>query len=189
MNKMTKRMAMVTKEAHESNFVVIDTETTGFDKNAEILQFSAFDKTGKQLMDIFIKPSHTTSWVEAQKVNGISPEDVADCKTMDECVEDIVNLLTQYDIIAGYNTQFDMRMLVQNGAPIGDMPIFDIMKMFAPIYGEAGRYGDYKWQKLGKCAEFYGYKGNGWHNSAEDVIATLFCFDKMAEEANKILSE
>ena len=39
------------------------------------------------------------------------------------------------------------------------------------------KYGDYKWQKLTTCAEYYGYDWNSTtaHNSLADCLATLYC--------------
>lgn len=37
-----------------------------------------------------------------------------------------------------------------------------------------------KWQKLQTCAAYYGYAGDGaFHDSLEDVRATLYCFYAM----------
>jgi len=65
----------------------------------------------------------------------------------------------------------------------GFIKTFDVMLEFAPIYGKWDDYhGDYKWQKLSTCARYYGYKKKGqFHDSLEDVRATLFCFYAMLE--------
>lgn len=59
------------------------------------------------------------------------------------------------------------------------------MLAFAEIYGEWNEYyGNYKWQSLSKCAEYYGYTFKA-HDSLEDVKATLYCYKKMAEDAER----
>lgn len=62
--------------------------------------------------------------------------------------------------------------------------MYDVMLKFAPIYGEWNEMRqDYKWQKLAKCAEYYGFHGDGqFHDSLEDVRATLYCFNSMISE-------
>ena len=62
--------------------------------------------------------------------------------------------------------------------------MYDVMLKFAPIYGEWNEMRqDYKWQKLAKCAEYYGFHGDGqFHDSLEDVRATLHCFNSMISE-------
>lgn len=46
------------------------------------------------------------------------------------------------------------------------------------------KYGDYKYQKLSTCAEYYGYDwGNDTaHDSLADCKATLFCYNAMKGE-------
>ena len=48
---------------------------------------------------------------------------------------------------------------------------------FAEIYGEYDpRHDDYKWQKLVKCAEYYGCPEFEAHNSLGDAQATAWCW-------------
>ena len=65
---------------------------------------------------------------------------------------------------------------------------YDVMIEFAPIYGDWNeKYGDYKWQKLSVCASYYGYHGEGsFHDSLEDVRATLYCFHCMIQGNDKV---
>ena len=57
------------------------------------------------------------------------------------------------------------------------------MEQFAEIYGEWSEWHqNYKWQKLTKAAEYFGYdwgrqKGKA-HNSLADCFATLFVKEK-----------
>lgn len=56
---------------------------------------------------------------------------------------------------------------------------------FADIYGEwSDKYGCNKWQKLTKCAEYYGYdwENDTAHDSLADCRATLYCYQKMLKE-------
>lgn len=56
------------------------------------------------------------------------------------------------------------------------------MQDFAPIYGEWSEYYEsYKWQKLVKCAAYFGYiwGADKAHDSLADCRATLFCYKKI----------
>lgn len=46
------------------------------------------------------------------------------------------------------------------------------------------KYGCNKWQKLTKCAEYYGYdwENDTAHDSLADCRATLYCYKKMKEQ-------
>lgn len=168
--------------------LVLDTETTGVDSRAEVLQFSAIWGTGKEAMNVYIKPVHTTEWPRAMSVNHISPEDVANCPEMPEVKESIEALLNESKVIVGYNLPFDLGMLQHNGIKLPseqDVEFIDLMRPFAEVYGEYSLvYGDYKWQKLITCAKYYGYEGDGWHDSLADTRATLYCFKAMLANGN-----
>ena len=49
----------------------LDTETTGFHDDDEILSISIINAQGKTLLDTFVKLEHKRSWPEAEKVNGL----------------------------------------------------------------------------------------------------------------------
>lgn len=171
------------KRVPSNQILVLDTETTGIDDEAEILQFSAIWGTGRIAMNIYIKPTYVRRWDEAMEVNHITPAMVADSPKMRDLKPKIEALLDRAKVIVGYNLPFDLRMLEQNGVKFPwNAEYIDIMLPFAEIYGESSRYyGGFKWQKLITCARYYGYTEEGWHDSLADAKATLYCFRKMLE--------
>lgn len=160
--------------------VWLDTETTGLSPGyAEVLQISLIDYHGNVLMNEYIKPKRATSWPDAEAVNGISPDMVKDCQTIDHFLPEMQKLFDRAHLIGGYNTWFDLRFLMAAGLRPHDQTVVDVMKEFAKIYGEWNdHFEDYKWQKLSVCADYYGYQFHA-HNSLEDIKATLFCYKKM----------
>lgn len=171
-----------------NRILVIDTETTGLDSKAEVLQFSALWADGTEAMNIYIKPSHTFEWTRAMKVNHISPQDVAACPEISKVKKSIETLLNESRAIVGYNLPFDLEMLRHNGITLPSenaVEYIDLMIPFAEVYGEYSLvYGDYKWQKLVTCAKHYGYQGDGWHDSLADTKATLHCFKAMLKNGD-----
>lgn len=67
-----------------------------------------------------------------------------------------------------------------------NIALYDYKENFvADIYGEwSDKYGCNKWQKLTKCAEYYGYdwENDTAHDSLADCRATLYCYQKMLKE-------
>lgn len=171
----------------ENKYIVIDTETTGFHPydGDELLQVSIIDTDGNVLFDEYFKPQHRTEWKEAEQVNGISPEMVADRPAISEKISEINAIIENSDTIIGYNTQFDIGFLKANGAIVpDDLETVDVMEDFAKIYGEwNSARGSYKWQKLTRAAEYYGYdwsqRAETAHNSLGDCYATLFVYNKI----------
>ena len=171
----------------KDKILCFDVETTGLSREEdEILQLSIVDGTGKTVFNEYIKPTRHESWDGAEAIHGISPSDVADELTIEEYKDTLNDIFKDVQLLVGYNNvYFDNAFLKEAGIQIPeDAKMYDVMLKFAPIYGEWNEMRqDYKWQKLAKCAEYYGFHGDGqFHDSLEDVRATLYCFNSMISE-------
>ena len=178
----------------ENKYIVLDTETTGLNAaEDEILQVSIIDNEGAVLFDSYIRPTQHTEWAEAERVNHITPEMVANSPTIEEVMPEINDILKRYDKIVGYNVRFDADFLKHNGAKFLNAEYADAMKMFAPIYGEWNdQRGSYKWQKLTIAADYYGYDWSEHkeaHNSLGDCYATLHVYKEINEVIKNQKSE
>ena len=192
--KEKERMAENRKTENEiyravpkDKILCFDVEITGLSREEdEILQLSIVDGTGKTVFNEYIKPTRHESWDGAEAIHGISPSDVADKPTIEEYRDDLNDIFKDVQLLVGYNNiYFDNAFLKEAGIQIPeDTKMYDVMLKFAPIYGEWNEMRqDYKWQKLAKCAEYYGFHGDGqFHDSLEDVRATLYCFNSMISE-------
>ena len=170
-----------------SDTIIIDTETTGLESDTdELLQVSIIDSDGKILFDSYFKPC-VKSWKDAERVNNISPDMVQDAPRISERTVELNTILRGAKKIIGYNTLFDLDFLRNNGIFIDDnADVVDVMREFAPIYGEYNEYyNDYKWQKLTTAAAYYNYNWDDLpekaHNSLADCFATLYVYNKMQE--------
>lgn len=171
----------------KDKILCFDVETTGLSREEdEILQLSIVDGTGKTVFNEYIKPTRHESWDGAEAIHGISPSDVVDKPTIEEYRDTLNDIFKDVQLLVGYNNiYFDNAFLKEAGIQIPeDAKMYDVMLKFAPIYGEWNEMRqDYKWQKLAKCAEYYGFHGDGqFHDSLEDVRATLHCFNSMISE-------
>lgn len=180
---LKERLQELSSKIESSQTVVFDVETTGLDpEHDEIIQFSAINGEGKVLLNTYVKPIHHTAWKDAERVNGISPEMVKDMPTMDDLWEEIQSIFLSANLLIAYNGSFDIGFLRSAKIFVPDVDYYDVMYSFAEIYGEWNEYrGDYKWQKLSKCAAYYGYEFKA-HDSLEDVKATLYCYNKMCNQ-------
>lgn len=192
---------MIQKLKIDESCIVFDTETTGLNPEYdEIIQLSIVDGSGNVLFDEYIKPSRRKKWPEAQRISGISPEMVKNCKTFRFFRKTIQEIFDSAKTIIAYNIGFDAGFLQSYGidvyrkvAPEGkklfdDLPEEsktkewrDVMIDFAEIYGEWSDYKQsFKWQKLSTAAAYYDFKFSA-HNSLEDVKATLFVAKNLYE--------
>lgn len=171
--------------------IVLDTETTGLHPDTdELLQLSIIDATGKVLYDSYFKPVDTESWDEAEAVNHISPEMVADAPPIETQIETINRILHDADMIIGYNVGFDLTFLSYAAITVPDTRIVDVMRIFAPIYGEEDeKHGGFKWKSLVVAAEYYNFDWSKYpaHNSLGDCFATLHVFDRLRLHVNLLM--
>ena len=173
---------------NQAETIILDLETTGLDYSTdEILQVSIISGTGETLYNSYIRPLYAKSWKGAERVNHITPEMVENAPNIYQVMPEINAVLSCAKKIIGYNhDNFDMPFLKTCGAVFPeDAEIIDIMHEFAPIYGEYSEYfGNYKWQTLETCADYYGYDwGNDKaHDSLSDCRAVLFCYQAMQKK-------
>lgn len=170
----------------ENKYIVLDTETTGLNAaEDELLQVSIIDNEGTVLFDSYIRPTQHTEWAEAERVNHITPEMVADAPTIAEVMPEINDILKRYDKIVGYNVRFDADFLKNNGAEFADNTNFvDSMKIFS-LYFSA----DNKRCKLTEAADYFCYDWSEHkeaHNSLGDCFATLYVYKKLTTDTMTI---
>lgn len=92
---------------------IVDAETTGLRKDSD------------QIIELSIRygleeDAITQTWLfrpsvpihpDAQKVHGLTKEDLKDCPTFADEAESVKNILESADVIVGYNLRFDLEMI------------------------------------------------------------------------------
>jgi DNA polymerase III subunit epsilon len=163
-----------------SDILIFDTETTGVNpKYEEILELAIINGCGDILFNGRFRPEKRKTWKHAQEINGISPDDVKDCKPITEYLLQLQEIFDKPKIIAGYNVNFDLKFIHAAGIKTHADYIIDVMEQFADergIYDE--EHGHNKWFKLEEAANYYGYQFKP-HGALEDCKATLFVLKKI----------
>lgn len=164
----------------KSKYVVLDFETTGINRyhDDEVVQVAIVNQDDEVLINELCKPRRHNSWSSAQRIHGISPSSVKDKPSFESYLDTIKDIFDRHEFIVCYNIAFEQGILKNYGIEIKKYKFRDPMKDFAPIYGEVGYRGGYKWQSLSTCAMYYGYHFNA-HDALEDVKATRFCFEQI----------
>jgi DNA polymerase-3 subunit epsilon len=152
----------------------LDTETTGLDKRAEIVEIALIEHDGSVALDSLVKPTRHIPY-DATRVHNISNEMVADAPTWAELWPQVQALLNGRRV-GIYNADFDLRMIQQSHTAhkVADgsagSNAFCIMKLYAEFYGERGSYGGYKWQGLDKAARQSGIDLPNSHRAGADAL-------------------
>ena len=157
--------------------VFLDTETTGFRKNDEIVEVCLIDHDGQTLFDGLIKPTRKIPR-DAERIHGISNAMVADAPSWTETWPTLKELLAGRSV-GIYNADFDLRLIQQSHEvaglrwqPIGSNA-FCIMKLYAEFYGKWNpRHGSYRWQSLEDAGAQCGIDLPNSHRAQADTMLT-----------------
>lgn len=162
--------------------ICIDIETTGFEKEDEILQFAMISNAGDMFSELY-RPVIKQEWEIAEAINGISPEKVRAKYPFnyEENIRFIQSMVNSADVVIGYNHEFfDIPFLEKYGIDFTAMKSYDVMKHFKEYYNrECG--GIKPRYKLSFAAEHFGISFNA-HDALEDVKATFRIYEKLIEK-------
>lgn len=158
-----------------TDWVILDTETTGLSQEDEIIQIAILAFDGAVLLDTLVHPTQPIP-PSATLVHGIRNVDVKDAPHFPEIFERIKKIIKGKTIVI-YNAAFDLRLIQQTMAKYG-LPSTGIneeqvdcaMLQYSAWIGELWPEGGYKWQKL----------RGGNHTALGDCRATLRVIQEMA---------
>jgi DNA polymerase III, epsilon subunit and related 3''-5'' exonucleases len=156
-------------------YLIVDTETTGLSKLDWVLEIAVIDSDGNVLMDTYVKPEVVTTWPDAQKIHGITPDFVysGNFPTLRSLKADLLNIFSG-QVVVIYNAEYDCQYLLSQVNVLYKSKVFCCMKAFANYYGEKTEFGNVKYQRLAKAAEYVGHVWNKKaHSALGDCFATL----------------
>lgn len=156
------------------SYLVLDTETTGVDRAARILELAIL--SGDAVHSWRFNPGMPIP-AEATAVHGITDADVADCATFAEQADDVLSHLNGYDAIVGFNVRFDLDMLQAELAHAGREPL-DLTRKTLVC---AMRYWQHHEPRtLSAAVEKFCWRPHaGAHGAAADVQATRDVLEAM----------
>ncbi|MFB2828016.1 3'-5' exonuclease [Aeromonas jandaei] len=171
------------------NCHILDTETTGLDGQAEIVEISIIDQDGSVVFDSLVKPIQPIP-AEATAIHGITNEMVAAAPTWATIHEQVAEIVASKPLVI-YNADYDLRLMAQTAELYALTPIETeagcAMLTYAEHYGEWNEYkGTYRWQKLTNAAAQQGVIIDGKaHRALADVQMTLGVIKAMAQSSSK----
>lgn len=183
--------------------LVFDTETTGFinkkelnlDAQPYIIQFAGIlweleDGKYKELWrkDILIKPPIPIPY-GASQVHHIYDIDIKDSPIMQDSYEEMMNFLSQADIIIGHNIEYDESMIKLELKRLEKLHLYApnqvlcTMKTTVDFCALQWNWARFKYPKLGELhKKLFGEYFVGAHDAMVDVEATLKCFLELEKQ-------
>ena len=159
-------------------WVVLDTETTGTRKDAEVVQVAVLHPSGATLLEACAR-AQLPMPADAAAIHGLTDELLAAALPFDVVYAALSRLVSGKRIVA-YNAAFDSRLLAQSAARHGLEPLnasWDCaMLAYASFRAEwVEQRASFKWHRLPGAA----------HGAAADCRATLELIRQMAAPARR----
>lgn len=121
---------------------ILDTETTGVG-DAEVIELSLIDTSGRVLLDTLVRPRRSRMNPYAQRVHGITVDMLDDQPSWPEVLPELERIAERATILA-WNAGFDRQMLVNSSRAWHlDPPrllFVCAMRLYAQLHGRRG-YG------------------------------------------------
>lgn len=158
-----------------AGFVILDTETTGFDHRAEVCQIAVLRGDGEVLMNTLVRPRSPIP-PDAIRIHHITNEMVASAPGFVDVFAELSACLRVYSNQVVYNAAYDYRLIAQSlesgyEPALAHFNFQCAMEQYARWYGDWNDYrGNFRWQKL----------SGGDHSALGDCRATLALVHKMA---------
>jgi DNA polymerase-3 subunit epsilon len=158
--------------------VFLDTETTGLDANAEIVEICVVGFDGDVLVESLVKPKRSIP-PDAVSVHGISNEMVAGAPSWAEVWPAVAGaLIGKY--VGIYNAEFDLRLMRQshqlNGMPweFQSSRVIDVMLLYSQFQGTTRRLA------LEKAGQQCGIPLPNSHRARDDTLLLRALFHHIA---------
>lgn len=166
-------------ELKDKSFVVLDSETTGLDESAEIVELGIIDSDGRVLLDTFVVPVNDIP-AEAEAIHGISTDEaVNDGVIWPDVFNKLCELVNGQRLVI-YNKSYDVRLIEQSCNLHGlDFSRFQpesvhcAMVEYGEWYGVRDESHHSRWQSLSNAAKQRGVKVINAHRAIGDCMTTL----------------
>lgn len=193
--KARDRAILWTRAVLETDFIILDTETTGLNNSGEsgdeVIGLGVIGKEGQVLLDTLI--CHTKlSNEKALALHGHSWEATRLAPTWAEVLPKLKEVVAGKVIISYCVNDFDALMILST-CRVNKTELLDlrpqtmlVLELFAEFYGERSRHQSYRWQKLSVAAGHFGIDTAGAHGAVADCQMTLGVLRGMAEAKLKV---
>lgn len=153
--------------------VFLDTETTGLDGKAEVIEIAVVDVAGRTLLDSLVRPDSPIP-DDASRIHGICDAMVADAPRWPDIHRLLLPVIAGRTIVV-YNAEFDLRLVGQMNRRFSLPPPDGAWECAMRRYAEFAaqwheRYGGYRWHKLDVAVSRFGLPVTG-HRARADALA------------------
>lgn len=172
--------------------LIIDTETTGLDSDAELVEISIINTTGATIYNKLVMPQgHIPPG--ASRIHGLTKETLqrAGAVPWPRHYEAVKRAVLESEVIRVYNLEYDKKIIMQTCRRYSLPSIMSIasrkgiklgcsMLEYANHRKVPGRYGDYLWHTLENACRYEGVPANQEHRALSDCRMVLSLMQAIA---------
>ncbi len=167
-----------------NDFVLFDTETTGLDKDDEIIELAVLSSSGEVLFNKRFRPEKDIHPMAA-KCNHLSKKILAnEPKFSIEDVKELVQLFKGKTIV-GHNVTFDIRLLAQTvrryNLPVKEDSILSLTDRSFDTKLVSKKFIKTKSYALNNLTTLVGITREEQHNAADDCLMTLEFINRLED--------
>ncbi len=159
----------------DPSVVYLDTETTGLDGQAEIVDIAVVSSEGDILLDTLVRPARSIP-VVASGIHGIRNVDVADAPAWADVFLEFERVTRGRRVIV-YNSDFDRKIVsqccAQDALTMPERSWQCAMKAYAEFVADPGTRGGFKWHRLDIAASRFGISPGGHRALADAIVCRL----------------
>lgn len=159
--------------------LVLDTETTGLDSSAQVIEVSVIDTCGKLRLDALALPVGDVPR-QAANIHGLTMARLTQlgARPWRAVHADLCKALAGATLVMVYNAEFDRRLLQQtcarHGLTLPSLLWRCVMLDYAAHRREPDPWGrGWKWHKLGEAGRYEGAPASQEHRALSDARMTL----------------
>jgi len=184
-NSPQQRAIQIARQIIAQKPIYLDTETTGLDRNAEIVEISIIDHDGSILFDSLVRPTKPIP-ADARRIHHITDEMVRTASPW-PIVWPSVRAILANRIVAIYNEEYDVRLMQQSHAQYRmpwreSLKTVCVMKLFAQFRGDWDPVRRaYRYMSLDKAGKISRITLPNSHRAADDTLLTRALLHYMAQ--------
>ena len=165
--------------------LILDTETTGFEYDSELVEIAIMDTAGATVYDKLVMPQGKIP-LGASRVHGLTRDLLARNGALPwtQHYEAVKSIVLAARVIYVYNLEYDERIIEQTCDLYDLEPILSIaegrevdlrcsMLEYAAHRKAPGRYGDYRWHKLKDACRHESVSASQDHRALSDCRMVL----------------
>src|SRR5512133_129507 len=173
----TRQRAIETaKQILSARPVYLDTETTGLERSAEIVEISIIDDEGQVVFSSLVKPSQPIP-SSAMRIHGITNEEVQSARPWPVIWPQVRSALFGRKVVI-YNEEFDVRLMQQSHARYRlpwteTFATFDLLRLYAEFRGEwDSARRSFRYHSLASAGQHCQISLPNAHRSTADTLLT-----------------